>query len=126
MRLAITSLCLVLFLNICQQANAANRFWVAAAPSNWNNTANWSTVSGGTGGTSVPGAADAVTFNNTRNGNCRIDLTVNILSITVNGYTGIISQGANSFSTVNNASFSSGTFTGGSANITIGGNFTLA
>ncbi len=126
MRLVITCLCLGLLLCICQDTVAANRFWVAAAPSNWNNTTNWSTVSGGAGGASVPGAGDAVTFNNVRNGNCTIDITVNILNITVNGYTGIISQGANSFSTVNNASFSSGTFTGGSANITIGGNFSLA
>ena len=125
MRLAISCLCLVLLLSIGQDATAANRFWVAAAPSNWNNTANWSTVSGGAGGASIPGAADAVTFNNARNGDCTIDIPVNILNITVNGYTGIISQGANTFSTVNNASFSSGIFTGGSANITIGGNYTL-
>jgi Secretion system C-terminal sorting domain len=104
----------------------AARFWVAAAPSNWNNVANWSNVSGGAGGFSVPGPADAVTFDNSRNGNCTLDVPVNVLSITVNGYTGNIIQGANSFSTVNNASFSTGTFTGGSANITIGGNFTLA
>ncbi|HTB23775.1 MAG TPA: T9SS type A sorting domain-containing protein, partial [Puia sp.] len=118
--------CLVFLFSICEDATAANRFWVAAAPSNWNNAANWSTVSGGAGGAGVPGAGDAVTFNNVRNGNCTIDIAVNILNITVNGYGGIISQGANSFSTVNNASFSSGTFTGGNANITIGGNFTLA
>ncbi len=126
MRLVISCLCLVLLFSMCQDATAANRFWVAAAPSNWNNIANWSNVSGGAGGFSVPGAADAVTFNNARNANCTIDVPVNVLSITVNGYTGTISQGANSFSTVNNASFSSGIFTGGSANITIGGNFTLA
>ena len=126
MRLAISCLCLVFLSGICQDAAAANRFWVAAAPSNWNNTANWSTVSGGAGGASVPGAADAVTFNNARNGDCAIDVPVNVLNITVNGYTGTISQGANTFSTVNNASFSSGIFTGGSANITIGGNYTLA
>ena len=41
-------------------------------------------------------------------------------------YIGTINQGANSISTVNAASFSGGTFTGGSANITIGGNFALA
>jgi len=127
MRLAITCLCLVLLLCICQDATAANRFWVAAVPSNWNNTANWSTVSGGAGGASVPGAADAVTFNNLGLGSCTIDVPVNVLSFTVvAGYSGTISQGANTFSTVNIASFSSGTFSGGSANITIGGNFTLS
>jgi hypothetical protein len=125
MRLAIISLCLVFLMSFSTELQAA-RFWVAAGPSNWNNTANWSNVSGGAGGFSVPGIADAVTFNNVRNGDCTIDAPVNVLSITVNGYTGTITQGANTISTVNNASFSTGTFTGGSANITIGGNFTLA
>ncbi len=125
MRLAIISLCLVLLISFSTSLSAA-RFWVAVGPSNWNNMANWSNVSGGAGGFSVPGMADAVTFNNTRNGDCTIDVPVNALSITVNGYTGTITQGANTISTVNNASFSTGTFSGGSANITIGGNFTLA
>src|SRR5664279_2358428 len=125
MRLAIICLCLVLLLSVSINSAAA-RFWVSAGPSNWNNAANWSNVSGGAGGFSVPGIADAVTFDNTRNGNCTIDAPVNILNIAVNGYTGTITQGANAFSTVNNASFSTGTFAGGSANITIGGNFTLA
>jgi Secretion system C-terminal sorting domain len=124
MRLPIGCLCLVFLLSSVR--TTAARFWVAVGPSNWNNTANWSNVSGGAGGFSVPGLADAVTFDNTRNGNCTIDVPVNVLSINVNGYAGIITQGTNSFSTVNNASFSSGTFSGGSANITIGGNFTLA
>jgi hypothetical protein len=126
MRLAIACLCMVIFPGLFNQA-VAGRFWIAAGPSNWNNTANWSNVSGGAGGFSVPGPADAVTFNNLRLGNCTIDAPVNVLSFTVAaGYTGTILQGANTFSTVNNASFSAGSFTGGSANITIGGNFTLA
>lgn len=125
MRLAIISLCLVLLISFSTSLSAA-RFWVAVGPSNWNNMANWSNVSGGAGGFSVPGIADAVTFNNTRNGDCTIDALVNVLSLTVNGYTGTITQGANTISTVNNASFSTGTFSGSSANITIGGNFTLA
>jgi hypothetical protein len=124
MRLSITCLCLVFLLS--SMRSTAARFWVAAGPSNWNNTANWSNVSGGAGGFSVPGAADAVTFNNARNGDCTIDVPVNVLSFTVNGYTGTITQGANTFSTINNGSFSTGIFAGGSANITIGGNFTLA
>ncbi|MDP4251649.1 MAG: T9SS type A sorting domain-containing protein [Bacteroidota bacterium] len=127
MRLSITCLCLAFLLNLPNYATAANRFWVAAAPSNWNNTASWSTVSGGAGGASVPGVGDAVTFNNVRLGNCAIDIPVSVLNITVTaGYTGIISQNANAISVVNNASFSGGVFTGGSSNITIGGNFTLA
>ncbi len=114
-----------LSLLVCVNANAA-RFWVATTASDWNNTANWSTSSGGAGGASVPGPTDNVTFNNSRNGNCTIDVPVSIMSLTVNGYTGTIFQGANTLSTVNNASFSTGIFSGGSANITIGKNFTIA
>src|ERR1035438_4584513 len=126
MRISMCCISLVLYVGLSINATAANRFWVAAAASNWNNTANWSNVSGGAGGSSVPAAADAVTFNNLGLGNCTIDIPVSILNITVAAtYTGTISQGANTFSTVNNASFQGGTLTGGSANITIGGNFTL-
>ncbi len=126
MRLVITCLCIIFLQSLCLNSFAA-RFWIASGPSNWNNTANWSNVSGGAGGFSIPGAADAVIFNNQGLGSCTIDAPVNVLSFTVvAGYTGTISQGANSFSTVNNASFSAGTFIGGSANITIGGNFILA
>jgi phage baseplate assembly protein gpV len=105
----------------------AARYWVATRTSTWNNPANWSTTSGGTGGAPVPGATDAVTFDINGQGNCTIDVAVNIQKITVSfGYFGTITQGANSFSTSGTASFSSGTFAGGSANITFGDNFTLS
>lgn len=39
----------------------ADRYWVAAA-SNWNDTANWSTTSGGSGGASIPGSSDVAIF----------------------------------------------------------------
>ena len=127
MKLTINSLCLVFILSLSFQTQAANRFWVSATPSNWNNTANWSNVSGGAGGFSVPVAGDAVTFNNVRRGNCTIDIAVNILSLTINaGYTGTIIQGAHTIAISNDATFSAGLFLGGSSNITIGGNFTLS
>jgi hypothetical protein len=127
MKLTITSLCLVFILSLSLQTQAANRFWISATPSNWNNTANWSNVSGGAGGFSVPAAGDAVTFNNVRRGNCTIDVAVNISSLTVNaGYTGIISQGAHPIIITTNATFSAGQFLGGSSNITITGSFTLS
>lgn len=126
MKLTITCLCLVFILSLSFQTQAANRFWVSATPSNWNNAANWSNVSGGAGGFSVPAAGDAVTFNNVRRGNCTIDVAVNILSLTISaGYTGTISQGVHTITIVTNASFSAGQFLGGSSNIIITGNFTL-
>lgn len=106
--------------------SAANRFWVSTVASNWSNTANWSNVSGGAGGFSVPGAGDAVIFNNVRIGNCTLDMPGIVLSFTVNaGYTGTIFQGANIVSTVNNASFAAGTFIAGSGNIMVGGSSTF-
>ncbi|HMH35096.1 MAG TPA: hypothetical protein VK543_18800, partial [Puia sp.] len=107
--------------------NAANRFWVAAAASNWNNTANWSALSGGPGGASVPGAADAAIFNNNGLGNCTVDVAVTLTSINVNAtYTGTIIQNANPITTSGAATFAGGIFTGGSANITVTGVFTIS
>jgi hypothetical protein len=115
-----------LFLFNSFNASAANRFWVSAVASNWNNTANWSNVSGGAGGFSVPGIGDAVIFNNARVGNCTLDMPGTVLSFTVSaGYTGTIFQGANIVSTVNNVSFAAGTFIAGSGNIIIGGSSTF-
>jgi hypothetical protein len=120
--------CLVLFFILSlSNGSYAARYWVATLASNWNNTANWSNTSGGAGGFSVPGIADDVNFDNLGIGSCTIDAAVSVRSITVNAlYPGTISQGANAISTVNAGSFSGGIFLGGSANITIGGNFTLA
>ena len=127
MKPVLTLLTIALSAIISINVSAANRFWVAAAPSNWNNTANWSNVSGGAGGFSVPGVGDAVTFNNVRVGDCTIDMPGTVLSFTVAaGYTGTIFQGVNIVSTVNNASFASGTFSGSTGNITIGGNVTFS
>jgi hypothetical protein len=120
-------LALILLVTLSASVFAANRFWVSAAASNWNNPANWSTVSGGPGGASVPGVTDAVTFNNGGLGNCTIDIPGNVLSFTITaGYTGTIFQGANIVSTINNASIAGGTFTGGAGNITIGGNLSFS
>lgn len=41
----------------------ASRYWVGASSSNWADTGNWSTSSGGSGGASVPTSSDDVFFN---------------------------------------------------------------
>src|ERR1700733_13907090 len=113
---------LTILIALSHVAKGSPRFWISAISSNWNNTANWSTTSGGAGGASVPGIGDDVNFDNLGLGSCTIDIPVSLKTITVTSlYTGTISQGTNSVSTVGAASFSGGTFTGGSANITIGG-----
>jgi len=52
----------------------ADRYWVGGT-GNWDNTAKWSTTSGGAGGASVPVAADAVIFN-TNSNSSTADFTV--------------------------------------------------
>ena len=105
----------------------AARYWVATTASNWNNTANWATTSGGRGGASVPGAADPVNFDFNGRGSCSIDVPVNIQKLTVSfGYTGTIFQGAHPIDVATNSTFSSGTFSGGTADITFAANFTLS
>jgi hypothetical protein len=106
---------------------AANRFWIAGAASNWNNTANWSNVSGGAGGFSVPVAGDNVTFDNGGAGDCTFDAAVSVATLTVSAtYAGTISQGANTITTTGAVAVGGGSFTGGSANMVFGGAFTLS
>ncbi|MCG3167814.1 MAG: hypothetical protein POELPBGB_03609 [Bacteroidia bacterium] len=109
--------------------SAANRFWITTASTDWNNTANWSTTSGGTGGASVPGSSDIAKFDGNGTGNCTINATVNVAGIDIgSGYSGTISQGGYVV-TVGTSHFNvaGGTFTGGSVKIDInGGNFTLS
>jgi hypothetical protein len=127
MKTVFTLLPMVLLVCLSFNATAANRFWVASTASNWNNTANWSNASGGAGGFSVPTAADNVTFNNVRVGNCTIDIPGSVLNVTITaGYTGTIFQGANLITIANNATLSGGIFIGGTADILVGGDFVLS
>ncbi|HEV3412573.1 MAG TPA: T9SS type A sorting domain-containing protein [Puia sp.] len=108
-------------------ANAANRYWVGSLFSNWNNILDWSTTSGGLPGASVPAAGDVANFDNGSTVNCTIDVAVNVSGIIVNAsYTGKISQGANTIAVTGAATFSGGTFTGGTANFTVAGIYTLS
>ena len=122
-----TFFAILIFSGFVHPVWAANRYWVSAVSSNWNNISNWSLTSGGAGGSSVPGSADAVIFDNSGNGNCTIDLSVNITSLTLNAtYSGNITQGSNPISVTTTAIFSGGSFSGGTANIFITGGFTLS
>ena len=107
--------------------HAASRYWVATSTANWNNTANWSTSSGGAGGASVPGSSDGAYFNSAKNGNCTINATVNVATLNISGYTGTISQGSYAI-TVGSSNYvqTSGTFTGGDASFDLNGQFQLS
>src|SRR5262245_61442483 len=100
---------------------AANRFWVGTLPNNnWNNAANWSLTSGGAGGASVPGAADAAIFNAGGNVDCNIDVAVTIQSLQIqNTYIHTISQNGNNV-TITGAigmTMAAGIWVGGSGNL---------
>jgi len=103
----------LLLLVLISQNSIAQRFWVSPAPSNWNNTANWSTTSGGAGGASVPGASDVVTFNALGLGNCTLDVTPTVAGITVNGFTGIININGFNLTTTGTNTFTSGSIING-------------
>lgn len=67
----------------------ANRYWIRGTAGSWNDTANWSTSSGGAGGASVPGSGDAAIFDANGAGNCTLDISITVQSLTVgSGYTG--------------------------------------
>src|SRR5205807_2067449 len=75
-------------------------YWIAGSASNWNNAANWSTSSGGAGGAGVPGAGNDAFFDGNGLGNCTIDTTVTVSTLTIStatagSYTGKVDTSSN-------------------------------
>ena len=105
------------------------RYWVASSAGSWNDTANWSTTSGGAGGSSVPGSTEDAYFDGSGNGACTINATVNVKGLILEGYSGTITQGSYAV-TVGTDGYSqaSGTFTGSGAGsaVTVNGIYKLA
>ena len=66
----------------------ANRFWVGISSTSWNNTANWSTTSGGSGGASIPDATDDVYFDSASSVNCSVNSTGTCKNISFRGLSG--------------------------------------
>jgi len=94
---------------LCSETFAQNRYWVAAIAGNWNNTANWSSSSGGLGGATVPGAGNVAIFNASGNGTCLLDMAPTVGGITVNGYTNIINLSTFDLTTTGTNTFTTGT-----------------
>lgn len=86
----------------------AQKTWISAGASNWNNGANWSPAG-------VPGPADVVTFNATGLGNCTLDIAPTVAGITVNGYTGTINLNGFDLTTTGNNTFTTGAINNGGA-----------
>jgi len=89
------------------------RYWIDTDGGNWNDTANWSTTSGGAGGSSVPVSTSDAIFDGNGAGDCTINATVDVKGMYLAGYTGTISQGSNAM-TIGADGYrqTSGTFTG--------------
>jgi hypothetical protein len=92
----------------------ASRYWIGNN-SVWNSTANWSTISGGSGGASVPTASDNVFLDSNSPGNCVINpnTTQQCLDLDCDGFAYQLTLGADV----------SGNPTGG--NLRVNGNCTL-
>gem|GEM_PF-1978818 len=120
---------LIGLLFFCTQSFAGKRYWRGTgANKNWNNTANWASVSGGTTGSTVPGTNDTAYFDSGGDSVCTINTAVSVKMFNVTStYTKTISQGANTVAAgTSGMIFSGGTFSGGSAGITSTGAFTIA
>ena len=108
---------------------AATAFtWTGASSCNWSDGGNWS----GGSGANYPGGdsnSDTAAFSSGSNP-CTIDVAVNVAGITINGYTGVITQGSGNTIAVGASGWNqaSGIFTGDNsgANVTITGNFTVS
>ena len=121
-------LSVISFLLFSADASAGKRYWVAAAHATWNNTANWSTTSGGGSGASVPGSTDTAYFDSGGNFNDTLDVNVSVKRLEIAAtYTATIVQGAKTVTIgTSGAVLSGGTFAGGSATITLTGAVTIS
>ena len=61
----------------------ADRYWLGTTSTSFNNTANWSTSSGGSGGASIPTDSDTAIYDANSSANCDLDVnrTLNILKV---------------------------------------------
>ena len=103
----------------------ANRYWVTGFSNDWSDTSNWSTTSGGIGGSSVPGASDDAIFDaNSANHNCTLDQNVNVNSWTYTSYSGTVDCVTFDVTTAGNFGGRTGTYLYmGTGTFTIGGDF---
>lgn len=71
----------------------ANRYFVGGS-GNWNDTAHWSTTSGGSSGASAPSSNDDVFLDSNSSGTLTVNVESYALSITCTGFTGTLTLSA--------------------------------
>ena len=77
----------------------AARFWVTGGTGNWNSTTNWSATTGGASGASVPSTADTAAFDaSSGSGTATLDISPDIQTLTMTGFTGTLAFGTNTIS----------------------------
>lgn len=118
-------LLLCLLALIAEVSIAQTRHWISTTTGNWNNAANWSATSGGTGGASVPGSTDQVFFNGNRQGDCVLDVAPTVAGITMNGYTGTLNLNGQTFTTTGANNFQTGNISNSGASAALVLNTTL-
>ena len=77
----------------------ADRFWVTGGTGNWNSTTNWSATTGGASGASVPSTSDTATYDASSGaGTATLDISPDIQTLTMTGFTGTLAFGTNTIS----------------------------
>jgi hypothetical protein len=77
----------------------AARFWVTGGTGNWNSTTNWSATTGGASGASVPSTSDTATYDASSGaGTATLDISPDIQTLTMTGFTGTLAFGTNTIS----------------------------
>ena len=117
--------CMILycaFLMVPKVGYSANRYWIGnLLNTNYNNSSNWSTTSGGSGGASVPGTSDTAIFNSASLFDCTLNVNVNVAAFRVSsGLLKTVTQTTNTITATHDAVFYSGVFVAGSGDITVG------
>lgn len=104
--------------------NFGKKFWVGTDGASWNDTNNWSLISGGSGGAGVPGVNDNVIFDNAND--CVIPnlFDIDIASLTLaSTYTAEVRGGNGLFETQEYMNINGGKFSVDSKTLTVGGDF---
>ena len=107
--------------------STGNRFWVGLVDSDYENSGNWSTSSGGSGGASVPVGSNNVVFDSSSSVNCTMSASRSMESLMLTSYAGTFSAGSHSVRVANNVTASGSTtiFDLGSSNWIVGGAYNL-
>jgi hypothetical protein len=109
----------VLIVLLSVNAFGQNRYWVASVPGLWNNTANWSATSGGSGGASVPGVGNVAVFNASATGNCALDMAPTVNGVLLDGYSGTVDLAGFDLITTGINTFTSGIISNSGASASV-------